>query len=108
MHGVGKGVDACTEVDGDISEPCKLADTSVLQFGFHKVISGEIVGDSKGIESVGADVSIKVRGVRKEWDGLGLFGKAGGSTACFGGKMQMVRTLHHGHQITQLKPLNRI
>lgn len=83
LHGVGKGVDTCAKVNSNVSEPCKLADTSMLQFRFNEVISGEIVGDSKRIKSVGTDVSIEVRGVREEWNGLGLLSKAGSPTACF-------------------------
>jgi hypothetical protein len=82
LHGFGKGVDACAEVNGNISEPCKLADASVLQFRFNKIISWEVVGDAKGIESVGSNISVKVRGVRKEWNSLGLFSKACGTTSC--------------------------
>jgi hypothetical protein len=83
LHGFGKGVDTCTKVNSNISEPCKLADAAMLKFGFNEVVSGEIVGDTKGIETVSTDISIKVRGVWKERDGLGLLSKAGGSTACF-------------------------
>jgi hypothetical protein len=95
LHGVREGVDACAEVNGNIPEPCKLADTSVLQFRFNKVISWEVVRDTKGIESVGSNISIKVRGIGKEWNGLGLFGsEACGTTACLSSKL-MVRFLYN-------------
>jgi hypothetical protein len=91
LHGVGKRVNACTEVYRDVSEPRELADAAVLKFGFNKVVGGEIVGDTKGIETVGTDISIKVRGVRKPGESLGLRGcKASGSTA-FNGCSQIVR-----------------
>ena len=91
LHGVGKRVNACTEVYRDVSEPRELADAAVLKFGFNKVVGGEIVGDTKGIETVGTDISIKVRGVRKPGESLRLGGcEAGGSTA-FIGYSQIVR-----------------
>ena len=83
LHGIRKRVDTCTEINGNISEPCELADTSVLKFGFNKVVSGEVVGDTKRIESIGTNISIKVGGVGEPRKGLRLgSSKAGRSSAC--------------------------
>ncbi len=60
MHGIGKGVNACTEVYRNVSEPRQLADAAVLKFGFNKVIGREVIGDTKGIETVCTHVSVKV------------------------------------------------
>lgn len=82
FHGRRKGVDAGTEVDGNISEPSKLANTSVFQLRLDEVVSREVVGDSKWVESVSTSISVKIGGVGKPRKCLGLLcGERGGSTS---------------------------
>ena len=55
----------------------------MLKFRFNKVVSGEVVRDTKRVESVSSNISIKVRRIWKEWNSLGLLSKAGGPTAYY-------------------------
>ena len=83
LHGSGKGVDSCTKVNSDVTEPGELADAAMLELGFHEIVSGEVVGDAERVESISTNIAIKVRGVREPWESLRLIcSKASGSTAC--------------------------
>ena len=81
-HGFRVARDTQAKIDGNVSKPCKLTHTSVLELSLTEVVNREVVRDTKGIESNISNVTLAVFGGRKERDGLRLLSsKAGSRTA---------------------------
>ena len=78
----GKGVYSQSHVNSNESGPGKHADTSMLELGLAEVIHGNVVRNTKGVESYISNVSLKVFRVRQEGKSLRLLGAKGSGLNC--------------------------
>ena len=77
LVGLGEGIDFETQIDGDESEPCHHANTSVLDLSFGEEVHGNEIGEAKRVETGVANISLKVRWGREEGKGLAHLGVEG-------------------------------